>query len=107
MRVDVSSSGVIQAIQDAVSAMETSENLRASLVYDWTRVMYNSWGCQEPISTLATDFSRFGPAYTKIGAGGKRKRCRKHYSNWLVSTDGGATWKVKSYPTEVCVDDKN
>jgi hypothetical protein len=102
-------------IEAAFNALKFATDWRASIQYDWARVMYNSWHCEWTIKVRiavqpwgmrvvvrsppggATIVSNPG-----ISGGSGRYVCETFFALWSVSRDGGQTWETVSVPTTVC-----
>jgi hypothetical protein len=109
-----------------VQALNAVENTRGSIVYDITRVLYNSYGCEGTLRALLpvnliwnSDYRERrtprggdrGSTLPPPGAGGGvasgmvwREDCTIVWLTYAVSRDGGATWQAERVPYRSCVD---
>jgi hypothetical protein len=85
--------------------MKAASVWRESLMLNWTRFMYNSWGCQRAITIGIPQARVFVGGYGLNPGGGQTTTCKPVSEWWEISFDGGRTWYPFQTFRTVCYHD--
>jgi hypothetical protein len=88
--------------------LRAAEFARHSTQLNFTRVMFNSWGCttaiviQMPVGRVLTQEHAYPLRSPMDPIQPKRSQCATFYDRWEISYDGGRSWYAFQSPRNVC-----